>query len=350
MDGVGTYQPYYTLSPGIIKKIEAISRLQGVLDQSQKDLGTEREVFFQANIDAVHFSTKLEGNALTRDQVTQALIGRRLKNNRDLKEILNYAQSRQKLQNLARQHKPLTLDLVLKMHDLLLTGIVRGKLKGHWREAQNIISDARTQKIVYMPPVAHDVVPFMKSLVAWTHKAQLSQLSPLIVAPVFHYRFVTIHPFMDGNGRLARLFTGFLLLKDGYDIALYAALEKQHEINRSLYYKTLHQMQSHNFYDIAETLDLSPWLDYWLDCLVRTYEEALLRLRATPPKNTEVVLTNRLQSAIKVFDKYKRLSALDYQSLMGIERTQAVNDLNQLCVKKIIKKVGGGRSTVYERL
>jgi Fic family protein len=348
-----TYQPNYELNHQILFYLNEISRKQGEILGWQRTHDADIKIESLANIDAVHYSTKIEGNQLTIHQVTKALTTdkHKLKTTRDLKEILSYSKARKILVSKANKQQKITIKLILEIHAMLMQGIVSGQLKGFLREAQNVIRDSKTNGIVYMPPLASDVNSLMRDLVDWLRVAALENINSLIVAAVFHYRFVTIHPFMDGNGRLARLFSNYILSLNDYDVGKYAALEKQHEKNRSLYYKLLRASQAHNFYDIPEDVNLTKWIEYILDCLNKTYDEAIVRMTDQNSMTSEHVdLAARQRKALSLFNKYKSLKAADYEALMGIGRTQAVSDLNHLLESGYIKKVGGGRSTVYKKV
>ncbi|MFC1566986.1 Fic family protein [bacterium] len=346
------YKPNYKLTFSILKMIEEISKIQGELQGLARSVDHELLFYSEANIDAVHFSTKIEGNKLTIKQVTQVLGGKikGIKRQRDLKEILNYSKARKYLFEKVEKNSKLTLELMLETHKILQESIVTGKLKGHLRDAQNVIKDSKTHAIVYMPPEPNDVKKLLLALINWQNNALKEGLSPLIVAPIFHYRFVTIHPFMDGNGRVARLLTTFILYSNEYTVSKYAAIEKQHELNRADYYLNLRRLQHHTFYDISDNIHITTWLEYWLKHLKNTYQEALNRVKPVEFQTESRILSldNRLQKAAKLFVRHKKISAHDYQTLMALGRTQAVSDLNKLIKQKIIRKIGGGRSTVYK--
>lgn len=344
------YSPNYSITPNILKLIESISRKQGELNSHTHPIQNELELFSQANIDAVHFSTKLEGNSLSAKQVTQILGGskKNIRYQKDIKEIINYSKARTLLFDLATSRAPLTEELILKIHKILLTNILEGNLKGKLRKEQNMIKDSRSHQIIYLPPEPQDVSILLRELLQWIHTAEKNKVSPLITAPIFHYRFVTIHPFIDGNGRCARLLTNYLLQKNNLSVSRLASIEKRHEQNKSRYYQELRKLQSNQFYDISSQISISSWIEYWLEMLDQTYDEALQRvtqLAATPAHLHH--LEDRLQKAYSFFMKHKRMSASEYGLLMGIKRTQAVNDLNKLCKHKLIKKTGGGRSLSY---
>jgi len=333
----------------IVSLIQEISKMEGELQGLSHSFHMEEGLLFKANVEAVHYSTKIEGNQLSLQQVTGALEGEKIKvpHQRDLKEVLNYARARALVMEKSLQEKICSVNLILDLHEILLNGIVKGKLKGHFREAQNVIKDSKSHEIIYLPPEWKEVKKMVKDLVSWSNKSLSENKGPLIVAAIFHYEFVTIHPFMDGNGRLARLLSNFILLSNKFNGVKYAALEKQHEKDRNKYYKSLSRLQGQTFYDIPKELDLSSWIEYWLECLKKTYEEGLSRVKniPSPPKKG---LRARLESAMSFFFKHKKLKAKEYESIMGIARTQAVSDLKELVDLGLIKKVGGGRSTVYE--
>lgn len=344
-------KPRYEITSLLLSSMETVARLEGQLQGTGKKPDELAEVRQLANIDAVHYSTKIEGNPLTIQEVTKALTGKWGKSHpgRSLKEVINYSRARKMLMDRASKTGNLTLDLLLRVHDCLMTGIVKGKLKGHLRSAQNVIRDSKTGKIVFMPPTAGDVPSLTKGLIAWYDRENLNKTSPLILAPLFHYLFVTIHPFMDGNGREARLLTNHILYVHDYTVTQFASLEKQYEANRPLYYESLRKLQRDNFYDIPDDLDLSPWIEYWLDCLKSTCEEAIARIQNTKESATEAGdFSSRLNKAVSLFKKHRRLRARDYEAVTGLGRTQAVDDLNELVRRGVITKAGGGRSTVYE--
>jgi len=340
--------PKYEINNKILSLLNNISQSQGVLGASQIPAEDYMYINSLANIDAVHYSTKLEGNRLTRKQVTMIVIHRKSKNiikyEKDIKEVINYAKARNFLSYDKTLVKEIDKDLVLKIHTFLMDKIVVGKLKGYYRQAQNVIQDSKTHNIVYMPPEAADVPKMMSKLYSWTKDALINNASPLIVAAFFHYYFVTIHPFMDGNGRCSRLLTNFILDKHGFTVSRYASIEKVHEQNKMDYYKYLNKHQGQLFYDIPENINLTGWLVYWLTCLMATYDEALERLQANIP---DISLNHRLKKAYSLFLKHKRLKASEYQLLVGLGRTQSVSDLNKLVKRGLIKKVGGGRSQTY---
>jgi len=348
------YLPFFRYDHQIVSNISIASTFEERLKGRSISISDRQNLSALANIDAVHFSTKLEGNNLTYKQVTEILTDTRKdwEQERNLLEILNYSKVRAWLFKQAKSNHFLGDDIVLKAHKMLLSNIVEGRLKGHYRDSQNVIKDSKSGGIVYLPPEIHDVKPLMKGLLNWVKKSEVEGISPYIIASIFHYRFVTIHPFLDGNGRLARLLTSYILISNNIVLPEYASLEKHHEQNRSSYYSELNKLQGLNFYDIPAKLDVSSWIVYWLDGLIETYKEADTRFREKvadhPIEYNEIIDREpRLAQALTLFKKHKSLKAKDYEILMGLGRTQAVADLNQLVAEGFITRTGGGRSSAY---
>lgn len=204
-----------------------------------------------------------------------------------------------------------------------------------------------------MAPEWQDVSELMSGLLSWLRKQSKAGASPLLLAAQFHFEFVTIHPFMDGNGRLARLLTNGILLLGGYSVERYAALEKQHEKDRRVYYYALRTLQAANFYDISREQNIAPWVSYWLKCLLATYDEAFSRISTSAGLSFRLseglpqIQEDRLRRAESLFKRHQKLKAAEYADLTGLARTQAVADLNALMESGFLDRVGGGRSTLY---
>jgi len=201
-----SFSLFFKYSNKLVKLIAEISSIQSKVEMTQYSVPEMKKIHFLAMSDSVHYSTKIEGNPLTLKQVTVALDQKSSnKSNRNLKEVLNYAKARNYIENLKTN---LDEKSILTSHDLVLNGIVLKSHRGKYRKAQNAIKGSNQKHTVYLPPEWSDVQDLMKDLIIWTRKnLSAKDLSPLIISGLFHFQFVTIHPFMDGNGRLARLWS-----------------------------------------------------------------------------------------------------------------------------------------------
>ena len=338
----------FTYTSEIVKLIAEISSHNTLIEMHKSSYAIDQKWALLSFAESAHFSTKIEGNELTLKQVTEILQPKskaKPARTRSLQEVLNYSKARYFL--LEKLNNKLSLNTLLTAHDLLMRQIVTSGLRGKYRKAQNVIRDAASRKITFMPPESKDVPLLMSELFRTVERFNKSDGS-LIAAAVFHFGFVTIHPFMDGNGRLARLFSNYILELGGLRFTQFASLEKQHDINRINYYNHLHRLQGFNYYDIPRSLNISSWITYYLSCVLAANSEATQRvqqIKITEPQDGH--LEGRLALAQTFFTKYKKLSAQEYEILAHLGRTQAVSDLNELVKQGKIIKVGGGRSTKY---
>ncbi|HPI40454.1 MAG TPA: Fic family protein [Pseudobdellovibrionaceae bacterium] len=332
---------YFQYTPNISYYVSEISKIEGRLQTASFSVDHRLSLYQQSLAEASYYSTKIEGNPLTLKQVTESIRAKKkYKPTRSVKEVINYAKTRQFIFD-PQIH--FTLDNLLKSHDILLNGIVLKSMRGVCRTSQNVIKDASSGKIVYMPPEHSEVRWLLKNLIQLCH----SRKDSLIVSALFHFHFESIHPFIDGNGRLGRLWANQILFKAGFTFVELVAIEKFHENHRKKYYESLHQLQGDLFYNISPQLDLTLWVEYWLEGLLFSVQEAEARIFKIRNSENFDMLEGRLQHSIKLFQQHKKLSASQYEVLLGVARTQAVADLLKLIKARFIKKVGGGRSTVY---
>jgi Fic family protein len=346
------YRFNYTNS--IVKLLQEISLRQGEISNSSISTQHQEELFQIATVDSVHYSSKIEGNPLTIEQVTIALNAQKKPKTqtRNLKEVLNYSKARNYVQSNEFQ---LNLENLLITHKILMNGIVTKSMQGKLRTVQNAIRDSESNKIVYMPPEHFDVKNLMSSLLQWLRASlKNNEISPLILSALYHFQFESIHPFIDGNGRMGRLWSHGILCKSGFDFVKFGAIEKFHEQNRKKYYELLHKFQGILYYNIPKNLDLTQWIEYWLLGLSATSKEASERVNGKRVPSSLISVfekqidEEKLVRAINIFKRFKKLKASEFQDLMGESRTQAVADLNKLIESKAIIRVGGGRSTVYK--
>ena len=160
-----------------------------------------------------------------------------------------------------------------------------------YRKGQNVIRDSSTNSIVYMPPEPKDVPILMKELVEWIYNQ--GELPAPLKAAIAHYQYATIHPYYDGNGRTARLFTTLILHQSGYDLKGLYSLEEYYERNLPAYYKALSLGPSHNYYLGRVETDITPWITYFcagvaesFEAVKRNAENEALKGPSKPPRKT----------------------------------------------------------------
>ncbi|MBO0699121.1 MAG: Fic family protein, partial [Zavarzinella sp.] len=216
-----------------------------------------------ARLLSTHYSTQIEGNRLTAAQVRQAVEGEGNfpGRERDEAEVRHYFAALQYVERLGRTRGKLTENEIRTSHGLVMTGRRRAT---PYRDGQNVIRDARTGGIVYLPPEAKDVPRLMADLVRWVNAALAAGDLPVpVVAALTHYQFATIHPYFDGNGRTARLLTTLLLHRSGYGLNGVYSLEEYYAANLPGYYAGLSAGPSHNYYFGRAEADVTPFVEYF---------------------------------------------------------------------------------------
>jgi Fic family protein len=211
-------------------------------------------------------SSKIEGTQTNIDEAIQKEAHIQPEKKDDWQEVQNYVQamnlSIEKLANL-----PLSNRLLKQTHKILLQG-VRGihKLPGEFRKSQNWIGGSSLADATFIPPHQDSVAGLMADLEKFLHNENIP-IPHLIKVGIAHYQFETIHPFLDGNGRIGRLLITLYLVSNDllHKPTLY--LSDFFEKTKALYYDNLTRVRTHN--------DLTQWLKYFLEGVRSTSENSI---------------------------------------------------------------------------
>lgn len=211
-------------------------------------------------------SSKIEGTQTNIDEAIQKEEYIQPEKKDDWQEVQNYVQTmNEAIEKLAKL--PLSNRLLKQTHKTLLQG-VRGKhkLPGEFRQSQNWIGGSSLADATFIPPHQDGVANLMADLEKFLHNENIT-VPHLIKVGIAHYQFETIHPFLDGNGRIGRLLITLYLVSNDllYKPTLYLSdfLEK----NKALYYDNLTRVRTHN--------DLTQWLKYFLEGVRSTSENSI---------------------------------------------------------------------------
>jgi Fic family protein len=273
------FKPHFTITPKIatyLMRIEAAKQAVQDLPITPSVLTTLRET---ARLFSTHYSTMIEGNRLTQEQVSkiiedqQHFPGRE----RDEKEVLGYYGALEKLEQLAASHDVVTEKHIQTLHALVMAEGRKKVMPTPYRDGQNVIRDSRSRGIVYMPPEAKDVPRLMKELVDWISSTEHQELPCPIRAGIAHYEFATIHPYYDGNGRTARLLTTLILHLGGYDLRGLYSLEEYYARNLGAYYEALTVGPSHNYYEGRAKANITKWVEYFCAGVADSFESVKRR-------------------------------------------------------------------------
>jgi len=326
----GLWNPRYTITPAIARGLMEIEAAKTAVGHTPLPLAAQEKLRHQARVRATHFSTRIEGNRLTLEQAREVIEGKKARfhgRERDVGEVRNYWNAMLRVEQWAEKKAPLTEDLVKRLHGLIERG-VRAR-PTPYRDGQNVIRDAATGAIVYLPPEARDVPGLMTAMVAWGGRAEKEGLPVPLLAGLVHYQFVTIHPYMDGNGRTARLLATFLLHRGGYGLNGFLSLEEHHARDLEGYYRALAVHPHHNYYEGRAGADLTGWLDYFVRTLSGVFqavqEEAGKLARKGVPALPEALrkLDARARTVLALFARSDRITATEVAHALGLSDRMA---------------------------
>jgi Fic family protein len=320
-----TFDPLFTITPAVaanLMRIEAVRQAIQSLPITPRVLANLRET---ARLFSTHYSTMIEGNRLTQEQVVQ-VIGKEQHfpgRERDEGEVKGYYAALDEVERAAQQQEAVTEATVQRLHALVMGGGKTRVRPTPYRDGQNVIQDSRSSGIVYMPPEAKDVPPLMKQLVAWLNRRD--ELPVPILAGIAHYQFATIHPYYDGNGRTARLLTTLILPLGSYDLKGLYALEEYYARGLKDYYQALTVGPSHNYYMGRAEADITGWASYFIEGMAVSFEKVHDQARSESAKGgkdqTRILrnLDARQRKALALFRRSREITAREIGALFGFQ-------------------------------
>ncbi|HEX4999551.1 MAG TPA: Fic family protein [Terriglobia bacterium] len=302
-----------------------------------------------ATIESAGASTRIEGAKLTDSEVDRLLSGIKAEHfdTRDEQEVAGYADATT-LVFEAWRDIPLTENHLKQLHGILLKHSEKDERhRGHYKTVSNNVEafdeKGKSIGVVFETASPFDTPRLMEELVTWTREAlEKDEHHPLLVIAVFIVRFLAVHPFQDGNGRLARVLTNLLLLRTGYSYAPYTSLERIIEENRELYYRSLRRSQMTLDRDESQLID---WVRFFLHCLVRQKNVLGRKLEQERVMGALPELDERILSLTR---QHGRLTLNDALLLTRANRNTLKLHLRQLVAARRLKLLGRGRGSWYE--
>jgi Fic family protein len=341
------FTPKYQITQEITKylmSIEGNKEAIKTLPVNAKILASLRET---AKLMTTHYSTAIEGNRMTGEEVERFIKANLKPKEREELEIVGYYNALEYVQDIASKGAIITEEVIKTIHALVMNGGKKGK-PTPYRDGQNVIRDSKSGLIVYMPPEAKDVSVLMKQLVKWI-EFEKTRIPIPILASIAHYQFATIHPYYDGNGRTARLLTTLILHLNGYDMKGIYSLEEYYAKDLGSYYEAL-TVGEHNYYTNRATEEITKWVEYFCKGMMRAFESVRKNIESqvndteTQDKSKLLYeLDARQKRTLELFMKQKVIKAADIGLILGIS-TRAANNLCKVCIEQgFISPTHGGK-------
>jgi Fic family protein len=333
--------PYYWTDEAINELLETASLRLGELNSFSRFV-PDTDMFIRMHIykEAV-LSSRIEG---TRTNIEDALIEEKdvdPEKRDDWQEVNNYVAAMNKAINELKS-LPLSNRLIRNTHKILLSsGRGEHKTPGAFRQSQNWIGGASLADAAFIPPAHTELPDLLSDFELFLHNKDI-QIPHLIRIAIAHYQFETIHPFLDGNGRIGRLLITLYLVSNGILEKPLLYLSDYFEKNKSLYYDNLTFVRTRN--------DLGQWVKFFLTGVTKTADKAvttlknIIDLKASIENDKILAMGKRAkQGAVLLHALFSKptVTTKDVQGMTGLS-PKAANDLIQAFVdQRILKETTG---------
>jgi Fic family protein len=346
-----SFNPKYIITEKILNNLTAITAAREVIEQAYLVPKWEAKLRRQALLRNTHSSTAIEGNKLTLEQVEALAEGKDVvATNKDKKEVLNYLEALEKIPGLTEKGKFKIADL-LNIHRMITRDVMQNSAdSGVFRNRQVFVGkrvfDGTTFKEVveYMPPKTEEVPQLVQEFIDWLNLDKSWGMNPVLLAGIVHYEIARIHPFIDGNGRTARLFATVILYLSDFDHRRIFALDDYYDRDRQAYYAALKAAQTSNG-------DITLWLEYFTDGIIYSVKEAkdaVLKVSSKRKSSqAQIALTPRQMQIVEFINANGKVTNKDLQGLFKISAQAVHKELTKLVNLKVIKSVGEGRALHY---
>ncbi|NPA43327.1 MAG: Fic family protein [Chlorobi bacterium] len=296
-----------------------------------------------ATVQSVGASTRIEGARMTDEEI--ALFLKNLDvtkiQDRDSGEVAGYYEALETI--LAHYpHMPVTENQIKHLHHIMMQysekdGWHRGNYKTQPNRVEALLPDGSKRIIFETTPPGIQTQEAMRQLVEWYHRD--TEVHPLVKTGAFVYEFLSIHPFQDGNGRLSRLMTIWLLLKSGYEWISYVSLEHEIENRKGEYYAVLRKTQAQR-----PNEDLTEWLTFFLGTLENLQLKLENKLQRDMVLRTLTPKENKVRGFIEA---HPGTGSGEIAEKLSLSLSTVKRILKKLTEAGVIARYGKGKGTHY---
>ncbi len=323
-----TYQPPFEITPAILNQVSLISEKIGELQFRESSLSPQLRK--TNKIKTITGTLQIEGNTLNEEQVSALLEGKRVMGSaRELAEVQGAIVVYEQL----NQFKPDNVEGLLKAHALLMGDILKNA--GQFRDQSVGIHQGK--QVIHVAPPAHQVSGLMADLLRWLKN---SEHHSLITSSVFHYEFEFIHPFMDGNGRMGRLWQT-LILSRWKPVFQFLPLESIIRDHQQAYYQALAQADN--------DANATAFITFMLDAILQTIEKnAPVNTLVNAPVNIEGKKTT--EAILALVGQNSHITRQDMANKIGKDIRTIGRAIKQLQERGLLKRVGSDKTGHWEAL
>jgi len=341
------FKPKFSITPKMNNALVEIERVRGFLDAISINEEWIKDIQRETLIHEAHYSTHIEGTSLNLEQAREIVEGRKVSGVRDddKKELLNYIKTMDFISKYLGKGDPVSEGLIRELHKYVVKGVRGGSADpGSYRRVQNYVVNSKTKEVIYEPPPPYEVPALMRDLSAWINSKK--EISPVISAGIAQFQLVHIHPFLDGNGRTARILSTLLLYKTGYDFKRLFSISEYYDKNRTAYYKAIQSVRDNE-------MDCTVWLEYFVAGLksqmmdIRKKGRSVLAAENILKSSEMSKLNARQQQIIKYVIVHDQINNSKTQEICGSIKRTATRDLSLLTEKHFLEKKGEKKGSFY---
>ena len=332
-----------TLTNEILKRIIAINENRFSVGTVELPVITRNRLRKNSKKRSSYASNKIEGNPLTEKQANDAID--RDDHKHFLKpeqEIRNYFMALNMLEEMVKDKEPFSIEMILKIQAIVEKGASKEKigLRGPMPAGMLFaVYDSDTGEAEYIPPEYSDIPELLDELVEYVNT---TDDHPLIIAAIVHYQMVTIHPFEDGNGRTARLLSGYILDYYGYGFNGIGSLEEYFAYDSDEYYAAL-QMGLPSLYYSGRENPPHPeiWVNYFLR-MVELYSSKVCEITKGMHQDDlsgSVSYLNRKEKELLSFlleNKLYEFTPIEVSKMIGVTSKTVINRCAKLAANGFI--------------
>ncbi len=341
------FKPNFKYTNKIVGNLTLIAEARAIILNAPLVPKWEVSLRRDALLRSAHSSTAIEGNPLSLEEVSALAAGRKIMVRRkDKHEVLNYIEALEKIPEFAK-HSTFTKKDLLDIQGIVTKGTLENpEDEGTFRKKQVFVGNRITGEVVYTPPPTEQVPGLVDEFLSWFNSEDANEIDSVLEAGIVHYEIVRIHPFIDGNGRTARIMASLTLFKRGFDVKRFFALDDYYDHDRRSYYAALRSVDE-------KTVDLIAWLEYFTEGVavsLRTVKEKVIGLSRDIKflkERGQVALTQRQMKIVERTIERGQITNREIREMFNISNRAAVDEISRLIELKIIKQRGKGRSTHY---
>lgn len=346
------YAPKFTITNKILKNVGAIEASKEVIDHAPLLPFYEKEFRKDALTRAVHHGTHIEGNELDLNQAEKVMMGEEVAaRDRDIQEVINYRKVMEYIgilkSTIPESHNGVDEELIKNLHAMTLEKILSPERCGVYRSTQVVVKNSLTGEVTFRPPLPIAVPIQIREMVEFVNDS--ADMHPVLKSGAVHYELARIHPFVDGNGRVARALSTYILFQQGYDIRKFFSLEEYFDRDAASYYDSLQSVSRSDG-------DLSIWLEYFTQGLaieLSKIKDKIERISVDAGLKEKLggaplLLSDRQLKIIEYIQKAGFLQNQAFGSLFPmVSEDTVLNEIKVLLTNGIIKKSGKTKGAKY---